>query len=209
MQTAGARPFSVYPCVFGHPTVVSMQPPSGHLRAHASPRPFSPLQTLSIENQHLKQRQAALNATLDMQQQLQAAAAAGGGSLGGGSAGQPSASEAGESAELRSLGPASSSIGPSHGQEDEGSELDESAVDSLLAELAASAAEDASWARAAELVPPAALGGTPWQAAAEGASAGCWFFSASLAQHVQWYRCQVCWAGRQTPAACLPTSLLA
>ncbi|KAL4430616.1 hypothetical protein ABPG77_005856 [Micractinium sp. CCAP 211/92] len=149
------------------------------------------LETLSIENQHLKQRQAALNATLDMQQQLQAAAAAGGGSLGGGSAGQPSASDAGESAELRSLGPASSSIGPSHGQEDEGSELDESAVDSLLAELAASAAEDTSWARAAELVPPAALGGTPWQAAAGGASAGCWFFSASLAQHVQWYRCQV------------------
>lgn len=157
-----------------------------------------PLQSLSIENQHLKQRQAALNATLDMQQQLQAAAAAaGGGGPCGGSAGQPSASEAGESAELLSLGAAASSTGgPAELEGEEGSELDESAVDSLLAELAASAADEASpgLAGTAEL-----LGGTPWQAAAGGAAAGSWFFSASLAQHVLWYRGQVCLA-----CLCLP-----
>lgn len=159
--------------------------------------PF-PVQSLSIENQHLKQRQAALNATLDMQQQLQAAAAAGGGGgLCSASACQVSTSEADDSAELLSLGAACSSVEAAAGPDGEGSELDESAVDWLLAELAASAAEGANTERAcaAELLPPAALGGTPWQAAVGGAGAGSWFFSASLAQHVLWYRSQVRRAG--------------
>ncbi|PSC74541.1 cysteine hydrolase [Micractinium conductrix] len=161
------------------------------------------LQSLSLENQHLKQRQAALNATLDMQQLLDAAA--GRGVASGTLASEPmqgpaseAVDEAGGSLSLSQGGAGSGTSGAGGGWGEGGEEgggMDDGAVDSILAELAASAEQEASSAAAAaapsgEGIVHGGVGGAAAMIPARPCGTP-WFFAASLAQHVLWYKWQV------------------
>lgn len=171
--------------------------------------PYLPLvllpQSLTIQNKSLKQRQAALNATLEMQQQIKAAAGRAPPSQGSGSAAASFRSEE-EGEELSFLLEGS--------EEDEGCEGaargdggfgsgaaacdGEAAIGRLLDRLSAVSGHGCASPRsqAAAGAPDVGAGQHAGAgSAAEGDSSGpggsSWFFAASLRQHVAWYKQQV------------------
>jgi hypothetical protein len=165
------------------------------------------LQSLTVQNKHLKQRQAALHATLDMEQQIQAAAATKQPSLPGSG---PSAAASWHSGdEVAGDDRLSFTLGASDSGSDEeaasGSEV-EVTVGRLLAQLSASTAprssgpgQAAGTGKQQQEAKADAGPGSRQQAAASAARGGSssqasgsdWFFAASLHQHVSWYKQQV------------------
>jgi hypothetical protein len=169
---------------------------------HAPPFPL--LQSISIENKHLQQRQEALNATLDMQQQIRAAAAAAAAAAEAEAANN--ARTISDSASLRSEdGEEAFSFGFDSG--DEATERAGGIADSLLLGVTTGESSGAGEPEAAA----AASGAADWQPHAAGAvataaamedgphvrpSGSGWFFAATLVQHIRWYQRQV---GGQLP----------
>lgn len=161
------------------------------------------LQSISIENKHLQQRQEALNATLDMQQQIRAAAAAAAAAAEAEAAGAASAARTiSDSVSLRSEdGEEAFSFGFDSG--DEAVERAGSIADSLLLGVTTGESSGTGEPEAAA----AASGAADWQPHAAGAVATAaamedgphgrpsggsgWFFAATLVQHVRWYQQQV------------------
>lgn len=187
--------------------------PRCQAHAHARPPPvpeawqhstahLSPSQSLGIENQQLKQRQAALDATLEMQQKLQAAAAEARAASDLGTA-----SDLGDEAASFSLDLAPSMAEGGAADTDAGdggSIMDDADVDSLLADLAASA-EDRSAGSGGALAAGAAGPAGDHSVPSGPVTRSTWFFSASLRQHVLWYQGQVCVAEhsrRPVPVCC-------
>lgn len=147
-----------------------------------------------MENQQLKQRQAALDATLEMQQKLQAAAAAHAASDLG------TASDLGDDTASFSL-----DLAPSMTRDGTadmgggGSDMDDEDVESLLADLAASAEDRSAGSGAGGALAAGPAGDLSVPSGPVTRTS--WFFAASLRQHVLWYKGQVR-APQLRPALC-------
>ncbi len=170
----------------------------------------APLQSLTVQNKQLKQRQSALNATLEMQQQIRAAAAAAeraSNSAASGSAAPSWHSE--EDAEELSFALEGSESGTDGSQA--GYQEEEATFDRLMA-LAQGTEQAGKGGRAPDAAMPApqapcagsALNLSGMAESGEGQAQGSesvstgsrlspssWFFAATLTQHIQWYQQQV------------------